>query len=462
MIGVIKKKISSFLEEGSFKKNFLYIFSSSAIGLLIQVIFTPIIARIYQPEDYGIYSTLVAFTSNLLILSTFRLEAAFVLPKTTEKFYELLDATFTLAVSTLAICTVLIFVGGNRILSLFDLQVLAEYNYLVPAFIFIYLVNTIRSSWSIRAKAYRHTASLSVTTNLLNRFFTLGYGWFTKGAFLGLILGDLLSKLAFNFLFYRINSRFKEPFRFRFIGKEKLFNVLKEYGDFPKYEMTGNFFNLISGQLPIYFFAANFGMNYVGQFGFATSLLDIPMRLIGNSTSTVFLQKVAELENSRENDKLAKTVKKLYQNLLYVGLIPILILTVFGDLIFQVFFGSQWQVAGIFASYLGFYYLFRLISTPLTGVLTVKRKNKARLVFQIIIIIGRVLSLLLGIYIFNSPYISIICFSAFNILFYLSTSAYILKVAGLQYIPLLLKSCILVTISTAALYLVRHLALYQL
>src|SRR5688572_10914955 len=85
-----KQLRKSFFKKDSFAQNFAFVFSGKAIAILVQVIFAPLLARIYSPEAYGIFSVFTAVSVNLALVSTFRLEGALVLPKEDVEFKKLL------------------------------------------------------------------------------------------------------------------------------------------------------------------------------------------------------------------------------------------------------------------------------------------------------------------------------------------------------------------------------------
>ena len=65
------KKISSY-KPSEFKKNVAVIFSGSVAAQIIVIVATPILSRLYTPEQYGIYGLFLSIVAVTGILSSFR------------------------------------------------------------------------------------------------------------------------------------------------------------------------------------------------------------------------------------------------------------------------------------------------------------------------------------------------------------------------------------------------------
>ncbi|MBK6540161.1 MAG: oligosaccharide flippase family protein [Flavobacteriales bacterium] len=66
---------------GSFTRNSFHFLSGNALGMLSQVVLTPIIARIYGPEAYGMFGLYLALVMNSASVSDLGFSAAYVLPR---------------------------------------------------------------------------------------------------------------------------------------------------------------------------------------------------------------------------------------------------------------------------------------------------------------------------------------------------------------------------------------------
>ena len=104
--------------------------------------------------------------------------------------------------------------------------------------------------------------------------------------------------------------------------------------------MPTSYLNTLAAQLPIFFLTSSFGTTAVGLHAFSTSVLELPIGLIGNAIAPVFLQKATEIYE-QEPERLKQLCLGFYNKLFYLGLLPFGIITVYGDWIFRLAFGTR-------------------------------------------------------------------------------------------------------------------------
>lgn len=167
-----------------------------------------------------------------------------------------------------------------------------------------------------------------------------------------------------------------------------------------------------------------------------------------------FFQKASTIYNE-DKKRLGEITADLFKYLFIIGVIPFSILTVFGDVIFGLIFGSNWIQAGLFAGILGYFYIFRLISSPISSVLWVVKKEKAFFLFQIFLFTTRLLSLLMGIYFFNNIVTTLILFSLANTVNYLILTVFVLKILELNYMKISVITVTIILGIFAILYLIK-------
>jgi O-antigen/teichoic acid export membrane protein len=75
---------------------------------------------------------------------------------------------------------------------------------------------------------------------------------------------------------------------------------------------------------------------------------------------------------------------KTTRHMLYLGLAPCVVLTIFAPRIFQVIFGHEWREAGVYASYLAFMYYSSFINYPVQWTLSILERQHAQFVWDIV------------------------------------------------------------------------------
>ncbi|MBL6446866.1 oligosaccharide flippase family protein [Fulvivirga sp. 29W222] len=428
------------------------------MGFLIGFAFTPLIARVYQPEAYGLFALFNAFASNITIISTLNLTNAFILPKNNATFYALFKFTiFSVAITTIISFLAFLFLG-QWILEAFNATELGAFALLIPVFVFLSAISQVLNAWNVRIKAFARSATSKAGSIAVAKSTTLGYGYMTDGFIGGLIIGEFINVLANSLILLSRRIRRKMILIF----KQKSLPVaaaISEYREYPLYALPANWLYACADQVPIYGLTYYYGAESTGYFSFAYSLLNIPLLLIGQSTATVFLQKAAETDQA-EPGKLQGITVQLFNRLIYFGLIPFAILGVFGDYIFSVFLGEEWTKAGVFASYLGPYFMFRLVVFPIMSIYRVKRKEKTFLRYAAASLMVLLLVLFLSVQIFSVDGF-IVAFSTFAALNHIVLAILIFRMLNVTNIVTIMIKVVLIVLSTfALLFAFRFFILY--
>ena len=411
----------------SFLQNSAWLFSASALGTLVQLIFFPIISRIYGPEAYGVFGLFNAIVVNVAIIAGLNLSMAFVLPKSIRKFAALLQINIRIALIICGVAALISLLFGKQLLSLFQAEELGNWVYLIAPAAFLVAFDKILIDWATRIKAFKKFALYNFQTNLISKLFNLGYGWKISNGASGLILTNVLSFSLRIFVYLKFILGKKRNLAFAHTTKVERKAALQEYKNFPIYILPGSFLNTFSNQLVI-LLPPLFGMDIeaVGIYSFAGIVLDLMLRLISNAFSPVYLQKAAEVVQLGVQN-LGRLSWSLHRNLTFLIFLPTLALYAAGAPLYSFVFGEQWYSAGVVTEWLSLSYFFRLSSSAISPVFAVLRKEKHTLYFQIITFILRVAGLFTA-YLLHEDIIGYAkWYSIFNGVAYLLLIAWIFK-----------------------------------
>lgn len=432
------KKINYFLQdfkkvkrEGSFAQNFLFTFSGNAFYIIIQLLSAPVLSRIYAPEAYGLFGVFNAIIVNIAMVSSMMFPNALILPKSDRQFMGLLHLNLLLVLLSSTLSFLLIFFLGDFFLRLLNAENIVVIKYLLPLGIMLVGINQLISQWIVREKEFKKNLQFGSATGIVIKALNIGFGYVTRGAVVGIVVVEMAGKIigllvnTFGILRKRIALQWVKP------NREDIVEAAITYVRFPKYVLPGNYLNMFSTQLPVFFLSFAFGNTSLGLYAFAISLLDMPMRLLGNAVSPVFYQKAAEVYRS-EKSELTRITQELYTKLLFVGVLPFCFIGVYGDLLFSIVFGDQWQVAGLYAGYMSVFYFFRLISAPLTSIFNVLRQEKKLLIFQVVLFLSRLIAVLAGVWIVKTASGMVFLFSVASTLGYFLLILFIFKLLNVN------------------------------
>lgn len=426
---------------------------------LLGVLLTPVMSRIYPPESYGQFALYNAIVGNISIVSTLAYPWALLLPKNRRRFLALVQLSVLLTLAMMVVLLGAVALGGTTLLRYLQAEALTPWLYTIPAIITVFNLNTIMNSWYLRNKDFKKRAGIDVATTLVGRGITIGYGLVFRGVLSGLIIGDIFNRLtAFVSLLrggiYRELGELIRSFSWR-----RIRSVAIEYRDYPIYSLPTGYLGTVAAQLPIFMLTTSFGTAMVGLYSFSTSLLEIPISLIGNAIAPVFQQKATETYHSQP-ERLKELCLELYNKLFYLGLVPFGIITVYGDLLFKLVFGARWEAAGTFTAYLGYYYVFRLASMATAPVLALIRKQQVGLITTLLLLAGRAAGLGIGMYMHNVN-LAMLLFGIISLLITFLCDMYILRLVHLPVGGIILRSTAFILVTLTVLKLGR-LALEQL
>jgi O-antigen/teichoic acid export membrane protein len=449
-------RLKTVRKPGSFAQNISFTFSGNLFGIVLSLIFAPIMSRIYPPASYGTFAVYTAIIGNVGAFALLNYNTALLIPKDEEKFNNLLRLTFTLNLIFSAFVFITTILFSNKIIELLNLENLGDLIYLIGPALFLTGTGAILGQWLSRLKEFKKLTIVNSGTNFITRISTISLGYFSNGNIYGFIIGDFIGKALTDLLLFNRQIWIKIKDLISKFKLNEVINTAKEFKKYPLFVLPGEYINMFSGQLPIYLISIYFGNKELGYFAFATSMLGMPMGLLASAVRPVFFQKASSIYNE-DKDRLGDITSDLFKYLFVLGIMPFSVLTVFGDVIFAFVFGSQWTQAGLFAGILGYYYIFQLISSPISSILWVLKKEKVFFLFQIFLFLTRLISLSTGIFIFKNLITTLILFSIANTLNYLILTIFILKEIRLNYIRITSITVSVIILIFTFLYLLKYI-----
>jgi O-antigen/teichoic acid export membrane protein len=371
-------------------------FSASLSGIVIQLVFSPILSRIYTPEVYGLFSIFNSMTVVAGVFATLGYNKAFVLPKDDSIFRSLLRFSLrgTWLISLLVFVVTLV-IGGD-INRWFGSDDLGLWILLLGPTVMLLSLDRITLDWAIRVKSFKKQSLVSIPITMGTKSFNALYGWLISSTVEGLIFTTIL--LYFTRIIVYVTRIIPNAFAFlkKIPGLEIRQRAKEEYREYPRYIMWGTAISTFSNYLPILVMPVLLGSaKPAGLLVYAGLILDLPARLMGSAISPVFLQKASEVHRI-DPAQLGPTTWRLYRTLVLISVLPLVILFIVGQPLYGFLFGSEWAEAGQAAEILSIYFLYRLVGSPISSIFNVLRKERQFFFFQIGLFILKLLALLIG------------------------------------------------------------------
>lgn len=373
------KNVINKLKKDKLVKNILMIIGGTASGQVIGIVVSPILTRIYTPEEYGILSV---FTSILLIMSfsSLKYEMAIPLAKEDDDAVNILVLSLiVLGVFTVILGIALIF-WGQELLRFLNANAMYSYRFFIPLGLLFQGLYAIFMQWMFRKKQFKVVSKTMVTQVASGSIIKVLGGFLNFGA-IGLIVGRIVSVSAGTFKFFKNFIKNQHNVKEK-ISLSKIKYNAKRYIDFPLYQASSIGVGQFRNQLPVLFLAPLFGSQIVGFYGLANTIIKIPARLVGKSVMDVFFAEIASL--GKENPKQIKNLaNSLIKKLIIIGLIIVAGLAVLGPIVFSLVFGSEWYEAGIFARILSIYIFANIVFLPISRIFEVFEKQRLKLIIDI-------------------------------------------------------------------------------
>ncbi|NLE06619.1 MAG: oligosaccharide flippase family protein [Crenarchaeota archaeon] len=383
MILKLKQKV----KPGSFLRHVLTVASGTAIAQVIAVLVSPIITRMYTPEDMGVLASFTAIVAILGVVAAGRYELAIVLPKTDRESNAVSFAGLIFALVFPFVITMIVVLFNKPLVALLKLQgVAASWLYLLGLFVFLSGLELVLNRIAIRNRHFRVIASTQVTQQISNNGIKIGWGFFSPDSF-ALFVSTLFSTVSrvgrlgigeFKYLFSKENRP----------SKQEIKQAIIRYKYFPLISSWSGLLNSASVQLPVVLFTTLFSPAVAGFYSLSHRILSLPMSLIGKSVGDVFLERAAK---AKDDDKeLGRITLAIFKKLLLIGSLILSFVTFYGDMLFPFLFGSQWLEAGKYAQWISIWIFFQLGISPLSQIMIIFEKNKEHLFWNCLLLFSRI------------------------------------------------------------------------
>ncbi|MFC2101091.1 lipopolysaccharide biosynthesis protein [Bacteroidota bacterium] len=277
--------------QSEFVRNVLTILTGAAISQAIILLTSPVITRLFTPEEMGFFAIYMSVVSGIVVVVSGRYEIGIVLPKTNEEAYRLIILAFFIC-SAISLLSLLII---GLILILFP--GISKWFLMVPLSVILLGLYNIFYNWSNRIKKYRKIAESRIVNAVVNVMVTIGAGFGKLGS-AGLIIGNISGQVGGNISiteFKRLREETKK------INCNSLKEVAKKYKDLPRKNSFQALFDMYQLNGLVYLIPVFFSQAIVGWYAFAMRILQAPVSLIGMAIAQVFYRKASEVYNQQGN-----------------------------------------------------------------------------------------------------------------------------------------------------------------
>ena len=363
-------------------RDIVALMSGTFVAQVVGVLFIPVLAAIYSPEEYGEYSIFMSIVATYSVIASLKYEQGIVIADSNDQARSLYELCVMINAGLAAVLLVGLFVvaraGSVEFLTL-------KHVFAVPLLGFMVGYYYIVRSYANRLEMYKdmslmRVGNISITT--LTQWFSR-WGLGVNGLIGGKFLGEMSTSI---YLTCRVLAQSKTQSPERSAKRYRL--LLLRFVDFAKFQSPTSMINALTVVTPILVVGKFFGIEAAGIYGMATKLLQAPMSLIGSSAREVFFQKASKLH--RAGESFLQLYLDTTVGLMKVALLPILLVLFLGDYLVGVVLGAEWLECGTVLKILVFWFFFGLVNPPSTISFVILERQRDFLIISIISFVFRV------------------------------------------------------------------------
>jgi len=387
VLNKIKERLK---DHHSFSSKVIKLLSGTTLAQVFPILLSPILTRIYTPDEFGIFAISMSIAMILGEITTGKFELAIILPKRIRDSYTLAIISILLSFSILTLTLIIFYLlKDNNVLNniIIDFDKLYLYIPLVALTIALHRIfYLLRNKLGDYGKMSGNIIITSLCTISIQIILgLLSYG--VKGLIIGKIIGQFSGLL---FLIFGLkNSHYFIKINLKIFG-----SIIKRYKEYPFFILPSKMMNITAIRIPEILIGNLFGSTMVGNYSLTNRVIKTPISTISRSFSDVFRETAVNHKNKKGNykDLFNQTLRRL----LFIGIPGFGIFAIISPFLFPFIFGESWTEAGFYASILSISYLGEFLALPLLEGFKISRKEHFELYWQVGFFISSIIPFIIG------------------------------------------------------------------
>lgn len=400
------------------RRGVVAIVGGTAGGQLVALSASPVLTRLYTPEDFGVFTVLSSMALTFGAVAALRFDLAVPLPDREKDALSLAYLGLMAACFSGLVGTLVVTVADEAIVAIFEQPKLGPWLWLVPLTASVVGGYLVLNQLAIRHRRYGAIGRRSLVQSLTMVTAQIAFGAAglrSGGLFVGLGVGQLtgaVSLLRGSGLTGAVAKLARERGQIRYNASR--------YRRFPLLLAPAGLINVLGMQLPVLFIASWYGSEVAGWLGLTQRILLLPVTLIGMAIGQVYL---AELSRAvRDDPERARMLfVRASRTLATVAALVVIVICAGGPPVFSWVFGSQWRTSGVYAQALSLGFAAQFLASPLSRTLIVFERQVTQLLWDVarlVVVSGTVVT---SAWLGASPLATMWAFSVSSTLAYLSS-----------------------------------------
>lgn len=415
-----------FAARGDFFRNVVTLMTGTTIAQVVPLLASPILRRIFSPEEFGVLALYISISSLAVIFGTGQYHIAVVLPKRQKDAVNIVALCLLLGVLVSVLTLAGIFVYAAFLANATSTSDLLKWAYFIPLKVFTASCILTFDAWAIRKKRFSSIAKSRVIQAFLTVSFNISAGLLGLGIY-ALIIGSALGDFG-HIAYITGVSWNQERSYLKVIRWPAIKHQARENRKFPLYSLPADIVSTAGSEMPILLLNTFFGKTVLGYLSLTQRMIAIPTAIISNAALEVFKERASSEYRTKGNCR--ETFKKTFAALAGLGFLMFLGILFLSPSLIRLVFGSDWATSGRYAQILSPYFLMSFVVSPLSYMFFIAGKQREDFLLHAYISISVPLSLILGNYLFQRPEPTLFLYAinySIIYLFYLIRSFYLSK-----------------------------------
>jgi len=368
----VRKTVARVLPRGRFARGVTVVAGGAALGQAITVLVSPILTRLYSPEDFGVFGVYASILGIVTVIASLRYEYAIPLPEEDETAANILVLCFVLLLGITTVSWFVIQGLGSQIVTWANVPALKSYLWLIPLGVLGAGTYQILNYWAVRKRDFSRIARTRISRGVGRAAVQLGVVFASSGP-LGLLLGQLAGEAAGS-ASLGLAAWTKDRAPFKAVSLQGMRRAGARYKRFPLFSSWGDLLDALGLQVPQILFAAFYGAEVAGWFALGQRVIAAPLNIVVDSVSQVYFGEAARLP--RDDPKaMRRLFLKLTGRLALIGGVPVVVICALAPWFFTIVFGPGWETAGRYVQILGPMFAVRFAIVPLAHTLNILERQ---------------------------------------------------------------------------------------
>ena len=353
----------------------LLVGGGTALGQGALVVAAPVLARLYDPGAFGLYSVYAAVLAVLVTVASLRFDFAIPIASDPIEAVYLFVLSVVLALGSCVILGLVVLLWGAQLSAALGAESLTPYVWLLPIGLFVLSVAQALSGWATFHRSFSALGRWRTMQGLAQAVGQVALGLIQAGP-VGLIVGDMAGR---TFGMQKLLRSLIATARSTRLSRATLGRYARERWGFARVMSAASFINALTNQMPFLIIPAAFGLDSSGQFFLAYRMLVLPSSLVSAAFTQVFFGEASFRRD--DSQRLHDLAHDGAVSLLAFSIPTYAIIAVGGGALFALVFGPQWTEAGLYVQILAPSLILWSVTHPMSSLLLIGRRERESLAF---------------------------------------------------------------------------------